>query len=229
MIPYLGTCWRFVEDQNTSSTMKLVDSVDEQALLEDMLDTSKPPVPAACQHLHYLQYTPFRYAARHATRFREKGDRRGVYYASETVETCATEVAFYRVLFYLDSPKTSPSERPFEMTAFRTTIGGPSVDVTTFGDPAPYMDPVNYSAPHILAEAVRAVDGHIIRFPSVRKKGGINFAVLNCAAFKGGIGETQGWWFRFGKHGLFATQRFGDGRLEFPFTMFVDDPRITVP
>lgn len=209
--------------------MKLVDSVDEQALLEDMLDVSKPPVPAACQHLHYLQYTPFRYTARHATRFREKGDRRGVYYASEKVETCATEVAFYRVLFYLESPDTSPSPRPFEMTAFRTQVGGATADITAFDDVGPYVDPTNYAAPHTLAAQVRAADGQIIRFPSVRDKGGVNLAVLTCAAFKSGIGETQGWWFRFGEHGLFATQRFGEGRLEFPFTMFADDPRIIIP
>jgi hypothetical protein len=206
--------------------MKLVDSVDEQALLEEMLDASKPPVPIACQHLHYLQYTPFRYPARHATRFRAKGDRRGVYYASESVKTCATEVAFYRVLFYLESPETTPSPRPFEMTAFRTTVGGRSVDVSLLGDPAPHADPIDYAAPHILAKAVRSAEGQIIRFPSVRDKGGTNLAVLNCAAFRSGIEKTQGWWFRFGDRGLFASERFGEGRLEFPFEMFGDDPRV---
>lgn len=206
--------------------MKLVDSVDEQAVLEDLLDTSKPSVPAACQHLHYLQYTPFRYAARHATRFRERGDRRGVYYASESVKTCATEVAFYRVLFYLDSPDTQPSARPFEMTAFRTQVSGSCFDVHHVPDPSPYMHPVDYGACHALASQVREQNGAIIRFPSVRDKGGVNLAVMTCSAFDGGIGATQGWWFRFAEHGLFAAERFGVGRLEFPFDMFRDDPRV---
>ena len=43
--------------------MKLVDTLAEQALLEDLIESSKPPVPVECRHLHYLLSTPFRYGA----------------------------------------------------------------------------------------------------------------------------------------------------------------------
>jgi hypothetical protein len=49
--PLAGTCWRLVEAQHLISTLKLVDSVDEQLVLEDLIESSKPPChpnAAAC-------------------------------------------------------------------------------------------------------------------------------------------------------------------------------------
>ena len=43
--------------------MKLVDTIDEQAALEEMIESTKPTVPAECHQLHYLLSTPFRYGA----------------------------------------------------------------------------------------------------------------------------------------------------------------------
>jgi hypothetical protein len=43
--------WRVVESQSQVATMKLVDSLDEQAILEAELDRSKPAVPVACAGL----------------------------------------------------------------------------------------------------------------------------------------------------------------------------------
>ena len=58
-----GTCWRVVEAQHKVSTLKLVDTLAEQALLEGLIELSKPPVPPECRHLHYLLTTPFRYGS----------------------------------------------------------------------------------------------------------------------------------------------------------------------
>ncbi len=232
LTPYRGGVWRFVEDQNISSTMKLVDGLDEQMMLEELLDASKPPVPAPCQHLHYLQFTPFRYAARYATRFRPQGDRRGVFYAAETVQTAATEVAFYRALFFIESPETKAPENPFEMTAFCTKVrSAQALDIGAHFEGAAlaaFAHPTDYAPCHALAEEVRGMNGEVIRFPSARDHAGTNVAVLSCAAFPDSQPrDMQGWWFRFSEFGLFATQRFGDGRLEFPFEMFENDPRIS--
>lgn len=228
---YRGKVWRFVEDQDTSSTMKLVDTMDEQAILEELLDASKSPVPVACQHLHYLQFTPFRYQARHATRFRRKGDRQGVFYAAESVETAATEVAFYRTLFFVESPETKPPEAPFAMSVFSTEIASEgALDMPeTFSNAelARCADPVEYAACHDLADAVRRAAGNVIRYPSVRAPGGVNVAVLRCAAFaEAGVADVQNWWFRFGADGIFAAQGFGAGRMAFLFDSFADDPRL---
>jgi hypothetical protein len=38
--------FRMVETQHIAATMRLVDSADEQDLLEQMLESNKPPLPA---------------------------------------------------------------------------------------------------------------------------------------------------------------------------------------
>lgn len=50
-----------VESQEQVATLQLVDTLEEQALLEELLESSKPPVPADAEPLHYLLKTPFRY------------------------------------------------------------------------------------------------------------------------------------------------------------------------
>ena len=66
--------WRGVEAQHVAATMRLVDDLEEQALLEQILEDSKPPAPAVPKHQHYLLWTPFRYRSPVASRFRRGGD-----------------------------------------------------------------------------------------------------------------------------------------------------------
>ena len=103
-----GLSWRLVEAQHRVSTLKLTDTLAEQALLEDLIDNSKPAIPPECRHLDFLIATPFRYGAvyPHGSRFRRAGRTLGVYYAAETQATAVAEMAFYRCLLY-----TSPSPR----------------------------------------------------------------------------------------------------------------------
>src|ERR1700693_29 len=91
--PLAGICWRLVEAQHHVSTLKLVDSVDEQALLEDLIEATKPLGPPECRNLHYLMSTPSRYGAvyKAGSRFRRAGLTAGVFYASEKPETAAAE------------------------------------------------------------------------------------------------------------------------------------------
>src|SRR3954449_10967826 len=76
-----GLCWRVVEAQHRVSTLKLVDTLAEQELLERLIEETKPAVPPECRHLHYLLATPFRYGAAYPTgsRFRRDGHTDGVY------------------------------------------------------------------------------------------------------------------------------------------------------
>ena len=99
-----GTCWRLVEAQHHVSTLKLVDSVDEQEQLRRPHRGDKPPLPPECRDLHYLLSTPFRYGAVYPTgsRFRRAGMTEGVFYASETAQTAVAEMAFYRLLFFAE-------------------------------------------------------------------------------------------------------------------------------
>lgn len=42
---YAHECWRLVEAQYLIATLPLVDSLDEQRVLEDLIDKTKPVIP----------------------------------------------------------------------------------------------------------------------------------------------------------------------------------------
>lgn len=91
--------FRVVESQTRISTRKLVDGDEEQALLEEMIDGVKPPVPAGMRKLHYLLSTPFRHPPlKHGSRF-GSADERSLFYASKSLETAFAEMAYYRFVF----------------------------------------------------------------------------------------------------------------------------------
>src|SRR4029450_1849069 len=115
-----GSCWRVVESQHRVSTMKLVDTVEEQEALEILLEGTKPPVPPECRRLHYLLATPFRYGAPYpnGSRFRRAGFTPGVFYASETASTSIAEMAFHRLLFFAEAPDTPWPVNAGDYTAF---------------------------------------------------------------------------------------------------------------
>src|SRR6185503_9702514 len=72
-----GVCWRAVEAQHRVSTMKLVDTLAEQSLLETLVESTKPPLPPDCRHLHYLLATPCRPHAGRVLRVEERRHRDG--------------------------------------------------------------------------------------------------------------------------------------------------------
>ena len=93
-----GRAWRVVESQHLFSTRKLVDSDEEQRLLEQLIEDVKPP-SGAPPGLHWLLSTPFRYPPlRHGSRFGTRAER-GIWYGSRTRATAFAEKAYYLLLF----------------------------------------------------------------------------------------------------------------------------------
>src|ERR1700722_8374023 len=80
--PLDSDCWRLVEAQHKVSTLKLTDTLAEQALLEDLLEETKPRLPPEARDLHYLMAAPFRYGAPypHGSRFRRAGRALGGFF-----------------------------------------------------------------------------------------------------------------------------------------------------
>lgn len=229
-----GECWRLVEAQHRISTLKLVDSLAEQALLEGLLEATKPSIPPECRDLHYLLATPFRYGSGYpkGSRFRRAGATPGVFYASEKVTTAVAEMAFHRVVFFLDSPATKWPENAAELTAFCVSFAAKrSLDLTRpplSADGAAWTDPVDYEACQALAEAARAAEVQALRYRSVRDPAsGANVALLTCSAF--GRREPlarQTWRIRLGAQRLQALCEFPEIQLEFPLAAFAADPRV---
>ncbi|WP_029003372.1 RES family NAD+ phosphorylase [Azorhizobium doebereinerae] len=232
--PYAGRVWRLVEAQHRVSTLKLVDTLAEQALLEDLIEDTKPKVPAECAHLPYLLASPFRYEPPypHGSRFRRAGRTPGVYYAAETAETAVAEMAFYRLLFFAESPGTPWPRDLADYTAFAASVASSrALDLTVpplDRDGGQWTHPIDYGPCQDLAEAARTGGAEILRYASVRDPGGgRNVAVLTCGAFsEAWVGERQTWRVRLSPSGVQAVCDFPDRRLDFPPSTFAVDPRI---
>ncbi|NTG49300.1 RES family NAD+ phosphorylase [Agrobacterium rhizogenes] len=232
--PMSGRYWRLVEAQHQVSTLKLVDTLEEQALLETLLEESKPALPPECAGLDYLLATPFRYGAiyPYGSRFRRAGRTLGVFYASEQVETALAEMSFYRLLFFSDSPETPLPANAAEYTAFAAVIATKqAVDLTLpplERDREAWADPLNYEACQSLADAARAGKVDAILYQSVRDpKGGKNIALLTAHAFAAREPvERQTWRIRLSPAGVQALCEFPKARLGFARSDFGDDPRM---
>jgi hypothetical protein len=227
-----GQCWRVVEAQHVVSTMALVDTLEEQALLEQILDDSKPRVPAECRHLHYLLFTPFRYGAPYprGSRFRRAGLTSGVFYASLQAGTAVAEMAFWRLLFYAESPGTPWPANPGEYTAFSVRYSaGKGLDLTRprlNRDVEQWTHPTDYSYCQALADSARDADVRVIRYQSARSAGQ-NVALLTCAAFASPAAvDRQVWRIDVGAMGVRAICNFPEQRLAFDRGAFARDPRI---
>ncbi len=230
---YAGPAWRFVEAQHRVSTLKLVDSLAEQAALEDILEATKPPLPEDCRHLDYLLATPFRYRPYPAgSRFRRAGLTPGVWYGAEAPETAAAEMVFYRFLFYAESPDTPFPDDAAEYTAFSADLATPvALDLTAgrlAADRHAWTDPTDYAACQALADEARAIGAGIIRYASARDPAkGMNLAVLTCRAFSSAEPvDRQTWRIRIGPNGAQALREHPSLGLEFAPDAFAPDPRL---
>ncbi len=229
-----GAVWRLVEAQHRVSTLKLVDTLDEQALLEDLLEETKPTLPPECEGLDYLLATPFRYGAvyPHGSSFRRAGRTPGVYYAAFEVATALAEMAFYRLLFFADSPKTRFPDDAAEYTAFSAEMSArKAIDLTRpplSGDAGSWTHPTDYTACQALSDAARAGDVDAILYRSVRDPaGGLNAALLTCRAFaRPDPVDRQTWRIRLSAHGVQALCDFPRRGIAFSVSDFAADPRI---
>ena len=179
--------------------MALVDSVAEQAVLERLVEASKPPVPreVARLGLHWLLFTPFRYAPPPGgSRFRGPNDP-GVFYGADQPRTACAEVGYWRWRHLRDSPGIAAMpQRP--QTVFRVPVAGRAVDlrVPPFDlDRVTWTDRTDYTGCQALARTAREAGVQWLRYESVRdsRHGGCG-AVFDAAAFASRAPvEQQGW------------------------------------
>lgn len=191
--------WRIVEAQHVASTMKIVDSREEQDLLEALLEGSKPAPPADARELDYLLASPFRYSpARGGSRFRAATDP-GVFYGAGAVRTACAELGYWRWRFLLDAPALERLE-PVAHTAFRTRIATTAVDLREpplARDAAAWTHPSDYQATQALARQAREAAIGAILYTSVRAPTAAwCAAILTPEAFARPAPEqpTQTWW-----------------------------------
>lgn len=226
-VRYRRTVWRLVEAQHRISTNRLAATADDQAILEDLVEEVKPPLPPAARGLHYLLATPFRYGHLMPSRFRRAGERPGIFYGSEHVETAIAETAYWRLLFFARSPGVAPPTSVVEHTAFTVPVKvARALDLTAkpFAvDAASWMRPDDYGPCQNFASQARAIDAQAIRYASVRDaEHRPNLALLDprgFAAREPTIAQT--WHFRVEAGRLTAFAAFpSDQRLSFGYADF---------
>lgn len=203
--PLAGEGTRVVESQSQVATLELVDDLEEQKLLEELLEETKPGrLPAGP---HYLIATPFRYPPlRHGSRYGTI-DQRGIFYGSERVETALAELAFYTLVFVdhaagFEMPTVDKTAFTFGYAtevALDTTAGA-------FDETRERLDaPGDYSESQRVGRLARDAGAEVIRFRSVRcPDGGANLGVLSIEALEPDPRAMAGW-----------TMRVHDGRVDF--------------
>ena len=178
-----GRFRRVVEAQFRNSTRKLVDSDEEQRLLEELLDArAKLPVPAGFEGLHYLLYTPFRHPPlRNGSRFGTRRER-GILYAARDLPTAFAEVAYYRLVF-LEGTAAALAPVLVELTAFSFRIAAArGIDLTE----GPFRElqdrissPVSYRDSQRLGAEMREAGVQACLYVSARaRERGVNLAVF---------------------------------------------------
>lgn len=173
--------------------MRLTDSLEEQALLESVLEESKPALPAPVRRLHYLLATPYRYRPHTGSRFRAALEP-GVWYGAETLRTALAEKSYWRLRFLLDSPGT-PDLKPVPHTAFQAAVRSrAALDLTRapfVRERASWTQRSDYQSTQAFAAVARTAHIQLIRYESVRDpEHAACAAVLDPVAF--GRGKPHG-------------------------------------
>lgn len=165
--------WRGVEAQHVVSTLRLVDTPQEQDLLEQLLEASKPPAPATARPKHYLLTTPFRYFPVHPSRFRP-ARARGQWYGGASVFAACAEVAHWRHRFLMDSEGLRGQVLLTEHSFFKARVRGRAIDLTAqpwLHNRAAWIHPDDYSATQAVAAAAQARGVQWLRYESARAPG----------------------------------------------------------
>jgi hypothetical protein len=179
---------RLVETQEEAATTRLVDDLNEQAMLEQILDDYKPPYPTNTAHRHYLLSSPFRYPPlAHGSRFGGRSEN-SFFYASEQTETCLAEAAYYRFVFFSAMTEPYPDKVVSEHQLFFVQAASEhAADLAAINDShvqTMLQHPYDYSGTQAWGSALRKQGVTLIRYYSARCKSGTNVAITTPQAIQ---------------------------------------------
>jgi len=181
------TAWRLVEAQEKIATRKLVDSLEEQDILEEIIETNKPFINKEHLNYHPLLYTPFRYPPlKYGSRFGAKNEP-SLWYGSLELNTAMAEKAFYQLNFL----RASVAKYDFveqQLTAFSVPIKTDraiKIQAQPFADYTHLVSAKNsYETSQSLGSSMRKAEVAAFTYQSARDpNNGINVALFTPKAF----------------------------------------------
>lgn len=191
--------FRVAESQQKVATNTLVDTLEEQRLLEEMLDKVKPRIPQECESFDYLIYTPFRYPPlQHGSRFGKKLHP-SIFYGSKTLKAAFAELAYYRFVYY-DGMISAPKKRQkvTQHASFNVDVGtlcGVELNEPPFKKyTSKLSDPVSYSDSQIIGEDMREKKVEVFTYFSARAVDEVNVGIFSCKAIHNNVpNELRHW------------------------------------
>jgi hypothetical protein len=234
-VPLAGVVLRLVESQEQVATNSLVRTLAEQALLEDLIESSKPRHSATTSGLHYLLATPFRYpplpwGSRFGSRFEP-----GLFYGARSAGTTLAESAYYRFVFW--SGMATPPQRPLNTshTMFKAplrTERGLRLQEPPFDEFMEVLtDPRRYDATQALGARLREEGIEAFEYRSARDPGrGINVALFSPAALAANQPDVlEEWLCNTNAERVSYYSRHGGGMHVYPLSIFVVDGVLPLP
>ena len=186
--PLMASIFRFVESQEQIATLSLVNNIYEQGILEELLESTKNPVPEITASMHYLLKTPFRYPPlKHGSRFGITFEQ-GIFYGSLNLFTALAETAYYRFVYMLGPETPFQSIISSEYSSFSVSVKS---ELGIFLDEPPFTkyesiltSPTSYTKTQQLGSHMRQDGVEIFRFISARDRNkGKNVALFTPKAF----------------------------------------------
>ena len=185
-----GTLHRLVESQEQIATLGYVDTLDEQALLESMLEKTKPIYKEDLSAYHYLLSTPFRYPPlKWGSRFGAIHEP-SLFYGGASVDVTLAESAYYRFVFWnsmagIPIKKQIRSEHSLFSVDYQSQQG-----VSLHQAPFDHYEheissPIQYTKSQHLGSTMRAAGAEVFEYTSARDpEKGICVSLFTARAFK---------------------------------------------
>lgn len=170
--PIKGVLYRLVESQEQIATLGYVDTLDEQALLEEMLEEAKPPYRDGSTAYHYLLKSPFRYPPlKWGSRFGRTHEP-SIFYGGSSISTTLAESAYYRFLFWfsMDTPAKNKvrSAHTLFSVGYHTALGIRLQNAPFCQHISELTHPANYLPCQLLGSAMRAAGVVAFEYRSAR-------------------------------------------------------------
>lgn len=231
-----GQLFRLVESQQQVATLSYVDTLAEQAVLEQLLENVKPALPEATESLHYLLKSPFRYPPlQWGSRFGSVFEP-GIFYGACSVTSTLAESAYYRFIFWYSIGAAAPKNSLRSQHSL-LSVGYSSAKAVALHQPpfnaysAELTAKTNYQHSQQLGTAMRNAGVELFEYQSARDPNqGICVGLFSPKAFTSTKPDNTSPWLCELSADLVVFKQQGEAELyAYPLELFLLDGQLPWP